>query len=148
MNVRRATIADSPTMRMLYSEFFAERPPPPYLGEILERELAEVDAIVADEFAFLAEVEGTPVGFVLGRRKLGALAFLSDLYVRPKARRTGVAGALVREFAAALRQHGFTHVTLEVDVANDAARAAYERWGFREAWLGLVAELEPLEELA
>ena len=81
-------------------------------------------------------------GFALARRKRGTHGVLTDLYVRPEARRKGVATALAAAVADALAEMGATHVTLSVDVANAAARAAYASWGFRDGHLTLVAEIE------
>jgi hypothetical protein len=49
--------------------------------------LAEVDEILADGLAFLAEEDSEIVGFVLARRKEGTRGLLSDIYVCPQARR-------------------------------------------------------------
>lgn len=145
MNVRRATQADREALQQLYRDFFAELPPPGYYGVELVAELAEVDQILKGEIAFVAEDDGNLVGFALGRRKEGTRGLLSDLYVRPEARRRGLATELTRAVLEALRETGATHATLSVDVDNAAARAAYERWGFREQTLTAVAELDELD---
>jgi ribosomal protein S18 acetylase RimI-like enzyme len=145
VNVRRATQSDRESLHALYREFFAEWPPPVYYGVELEAELAEVDEILEGEFAFVAEEEGELVGFALGRRKEGTRGLLSDIYLRPAARRRGLGTELTRAVVDALRETGATHVTLSVDPRNESARAAYARWGFREQALTLVAEVEELE---
>jgi ribosomal-protein-alanine N-acetyltransferase len=146
VNVRRATAEDRGTLHELYREFDTECTLPPYQDVSLEDELAEVDEAVESEIALLAEDEGgRPLGFALARRKRGTEGVLTDLYVRPEARRAGVASALVRAAVGALRERGVTHVTLWVDESNATARAVYRRWGFRERVLSLVAEIEPLE---
>ena len=145
MNVRAATLADRDPLRELYREFFAECPPPSHVEVDLEEELREVDELVSSGVAIVAEREGDLAGFALARRKRGTVGALTDLYVRPGERRGGVAAALVREAAAALRERGATHVALSVQAVNTNARRVYERWGFREAQLELVAELDALE---
>lgn len=144
MNVRRATADDLPALDRLYRDFEAEVPPPAYADTDLERELAEVREIVADDLAFLAEQNGEAIGFALGRA-LPRLGRITDLYVVPAARRRGVAGALVRELVAAFRERGLEHVGLGVQLENTGARAAYRRWGFEESRLELTA---PLAEVA
>jgi ribosomal protein S18 acetylase RimI-like enzyme len=57
-------------------------------------------------------------------------------------RRNHHATGLARAAAEALHERGATHVTLSVHVANAPARAAYERWGFRERTLTLEVETE------
>ena len=130
--IRRATTADRETLHELYRAFFAEQPPPEYYGVSIEHELTEVDEIVGDGLAFVADEDGAIAGFALARRKEGTRGVLSDIYVRPEARRKGLATALTAAVTDALAESGVTHVTLSVDPQNAAARAAYASWGFRE----------------
>jgi ribosomal protein S18 acetylase RimI-like enzyme len=146
VNVRRATEADREALHTLYAEFFEVAPPPPYSEASLEHELSEVDGILASGIAAIAEEDGEALGFVLARPKPGTEGYVSDLYVRPVARRRGVAGALMRFAIEGLRERGATHVTLFVDTVNEDARAVYRRWGFREQVQKLVTELDALEE--
>lgn len=81
---------------------------------------------------------GELVGVVgLGRehmRKLAHKAVLWGMYVAPKARRRGVAHALVRHLLAqAASTPGLRQVSLGVHTGNHAARALYESFGF-VAW--------------
>ena len=145
MNVRRATERDRQALHALYAEFFEVSPPPPYSDPSLEQELGEVDGIVESGVAAVAEEDGTAVGFVLARRKRGAVGDVTDLYVRPGARRKGVASALMRFAVDALRELGATHVTLFVETDNEDARAVYRRWGFRERVQQLVSEIDALD---
>jgi ribosomal protein S18 acetylase RimI-like enzyme len=145
VNVRAATSADREALHGLYREFFAEDSPAPYEGIDIEDELTEVDEIVDSGLAFVAEEGGQSVGFALARRRGGTEGRVTDLYVRPHARRRGVAAALLRAAVEAFRETGTTHVTLWVDSDNAEARAVYRRWGFAEKTLQLVAELDALE---
>ncbi len=122
---------DREALHELYRDFFAEIETPDYWGVTLEGELVEVDEILADGLAFVAEEGGEIVGFVLARRKDGTRGLLSDIYVRPDSRRDCCGTRLARAAADALHERGATHITLSVHVANSPARAAYERWGFR-----------------
>lgn len=142
--IRRATQADRETLLELYRAFFAEQPPPEYYGVSLDQELSEVDEILDDDLAFVADENGEIAGFALARRKEGTRGLLSDIYVRPEARRKGVASALAVAVTEALADAGATHITLSVDPANAAARAAYASWGFHEQALTLVVETEEL----
>ena len=142
--IRRASTADRETLHLLYREFFAEQSPPAFLGLTVEAGLAEVDEALENDLAFLAEEDGRALGFALARRKQGTHGVLGDIYVRPGARRRGVAAELTRAVAEALRRAEATHLTLSVNVQNALARAVYERWGFRESALLLVTEVEEL----
>src|SRR5581483_11283076 len=145
VRVRAATPADLPTLERLWRDFCAEVPPPEFEDDDADEELREVAEIVSGEIALVAEDEdGTPVGFVLARRAGERLGRVTDLYVVPGARRTGVARALVREAAERLRAHGLEAVDLDVMAGNAVARAVYAHWGFREEVLRLVARLDEL----
>lgn len=146
MRVRRARLEDLPTVEALWRELAEEIPPPAYEGSDAEDELAEVAGIVASEVALLAEADdGTPVGLALARTRSDGFATLTDLYVRPQARRSGIATALVRAVVDALRERGVEHLDLEVMASNALARTLYTRWGLRDEVIvmtGALAELE------
>jgi hypothetical protein len=83
---------------------------------------------------------------VLGRRRGPRVGRITDLYVRPGARRSGVAEALTRAVVARFVADGVDTVDLEVMASNTAARAAYARWGFRDEVLVLAAPVAALAE--
>jgi ribosomal protein S18 acetylase RimI-like enzyme len=145
VNVRAATEADLPTLRELYTEFAAECPPPAHHEFDVEQEIREVADILRGETAVIAENEGSAAGFVLARRKGPRVGYVTDLYVRPNSRRSGVAKALLREVVARLRERGAEVISLDVQAANDIAWAVYERLGFRPESLVLSVEAGALE---
>ena len=104
-----------------------------------------MDEIIAREIAFVAEDDNGIAGFALARRKRGTWGELTDLYVRPGARGRGLGTEMTNAAAGALRELGATHVVLSVLARNREARAFYERRGFSEEGLRLVAELSALE---
>jgi ribosomal protein S18 acetylase RimI-like enzyme len=133
MTVRRAGPEDFQAIAEMWREFDHEIPPPIHEGPAdQEKELAEVAEILAAEVAFLAEQDGSPVGFALARRRTEALATLTDLYVRQDARRSGVATELMRDVLDAVAALGVEHLDLEVMASNAVARSLYARWGFRD----------------
>lgn len=147
MTVRRATPDDRELLRRLWTEFDEELETPDFLGETWEQAWPDVERHVRQGVALVAEAEdGEPVGFALAN--LGETnprsAHLTDLYVRPDARRSGVAKELLAAVAAAAREAGFAHLTLEVASGNAQARAVYDRLGFREVQRVLAAEVEAL----
>jgi ribosomal protein S18 acetylase RimI-like enzyme len=144
MTVRRAGPADLGVLAELYRAFFAEIPPAEHDVVDLEHELAEVEAIVADGGAFLAE-DSDPLGFALVKPRNALTAELTDLYVAPGARSRGVASALVREAVGALGPE-VRALTLDVKAGNGLARSVYQRWGFREHLVTLVAPVAHLGE--
>ena len=72
-----------------------------------------------------------PLG-VISLRTTGELADLHRLVVAPGHRRTGVGAALTRAGLDAVRHLGVQAVVLEVDYANEAAIALYQRVGFEQ----------------
>ncbi len=146
MSVRRATADDLPVLEGLWRASVAEVPPPTHIDLDHEHEIGEVREIVASGLAFVAERDGTVVGFALARREAPTLGRLTDLYVAPSARRGGVAAALVAEVAVALDELGVKHLDLEVTGSNADARAVYQRWGFVEHTLVLSTPVHLLRE--
>lgn len=144
MSVRQATERDREPLHEMYEEYFRELDTPAYWGLTREAGLVEVDEIVADGLAFVAEEDGEIVGFVLARRREGTRGLLADIYVRPKARQNRHATRLTKAAADALHRRGATHLTLSVNLSNAPARAAYRRWGFQESTLIMDT---PTEEL-
>ena len=101
--------------------------------------------IIASEIAFVAEDEGTPVGFALARRRAPGFGTLTDLYVAQDARRSGIATELMREVLAAFRSLGIGHLDLDVLASNNVARSLYARWGLKDEVVimtGSIADLE------
>ncbi|KAH9288197.1 hypothetical protein KI387_032314, partial [Taxus chinensis] len=66
----------------------------------------------------------------LGLRRTG-IAYISNVAVRPKRRRRGIARRLVIEAEALARSWGCRSMALHCDVNNPAALALYQRQGFR-----------------
>jgi ribosomal protein S18 acetylase RimI-like enzyme len=147
VTIRAATSADLPALEQLWRAFFAEVPEAPWRDVDPDVELREIAEIVAGEIALIAEDdEGAPAGFVFARRMGPRLGRLTDLYVAPSSRNRGVASGLVLEVVGRLRALGLDYVELEVTAANSGARVIYERWGFREDELTLVAPLDVLDQ--
>ncbi|WP_292070921.1 ribosomal protein S18-alanine N-acetyltransferase [Brevundimonas sp. UBA7534] len=70
-------------------------------------------------------------GFILMRAVLDEAEILT-LAVRPSARGAGLGGRLVGQGAVRAAQAGATRIFLEVAEDNAAARALYDRAGFRQ----------------
>ena len=145
MSVRRARPDDFDAVASLYRAFATEVPPAPF--DSLEGELREVEEILATELGFLAEDgDGAPVGFALARRRAPGYGKLTDLYVVPAARQSGVATALMREVLAAFRELEIEHLDLDVQTSNAGARSLYGRWGLRETVIVMTASVAELDE--
>ena len=73
-------------------------------------------------------------------RRCGAL---DDLFVRPSARRQGVAQCLIEGLAALGQTRGWSHLRWMVPETDQAAIALYERIATRAPWRAYVLRLDP-----
>jgi ribosomal protein S18 acetylase RimI-like enzyme len=146
VNVRRASQADFDAVAEMWRALDHEIPPPVHEGPSdVEKELAEVAEILASEIAFLAEDDGSPVGFALARRRTPKLGTLTDLFVVHDARRSGIGTELMRAVLGAFREEGIEQLDLEVLASNTVARSLYARWGLRDDVVVMAAPVETLE---
>jgi ribosomal protein S18 acetylase RimI-like enzyme len=147
MNIRRLTEADEALLHELWEEFVTEVPEMPHRNEVtFEQELKKIRKIFASGLALVAEDEQGAVGYALAKLEDEPVCHLDDLYVRPRARRSGVAKALMAEVTVWAAERGARTMTLEVLASNAVARAVYDRLGFEEESRFLFAPLEPLSE--
>jgi ribosomal protein S18 acetylase RimI-like enzyme len=140
--IRPATADDLPLVRELWQAFNEEIPDEPWREDDLAEDLDWLEQAVREEVVLLADDSGLAVA----RRRGPRLGFLEVVYIRPEARRQGLAAALVREAASRLREAGADMLELEVLASNSAARSIYERWGMRPVELILAAPLTELEQ--
>ncbi len=145
MKIRRATTADLDTIRALWSEMEDEIGGPVWVREPWEEERVDVERRLGDAAILLAEDDGEAVGYAELDYRDPRIAELHGVYVRPAARRLGVARSLIAEAAADARTRGYEHMELEVLSSNHQARAVYERLGFVEYKLTLATSLDDLE---
>jgi ribosomal protein S18 acetylase RimI-like enzyme len=151
MNVRRLSQTEVPELRELWEEFEREVPEMPHRGAVTwDRDADEVREMARKGLVLLAEDEAGQAGYALAKLEDGAepgdgrLCVLDSLYVRPHARRSGLAKALMTEVAGWGAEQGAETMTLEVLTSNVEARLIYDRLGFLEESRNLFA---PLAEL-
>jgi len=139
--IRQATADDLPLVRELWREFELEIPEPSWYDDDIERDLEWLAEAVEKETVLLAGEDGLAVALMKGSR----LGFLEMLYVRPRARGSGLSRELTREVVERLLVRGAEVVELEVLASNAHARSVYERWGFQQSELLLAAPIDALE---
>jgi GNAT superfamily N-acetyltransferase len=140
--IKAATPDDLPLVRQLWQAFNTEIPDEPWREDDLAEDLEWLEQAVKEEIVLLADESGLAVA----RRKGERMGFLEVVYVRPEARRAGLAAELVREVAVRLQDAGADMLELEVLASNAEARAIYEHWGFKPVELTLGAPLAQLEQ--
>lgn len=146
MNVRRATKEDRETLYALWDEWIEQESPiPPWVEGAREGTIAGIDSALSSGCAVIAEEGGEVLGFACGLMQGRRIGDLTELYVRPKARRRAIARELVRAVVAELRDRGSAFVTGGVAPENLAARSFYENAGFRPTEIRLVADVETLD---
>jgi ribosomal protein S18 acetylase RimI-like enzyme len=146
VNVRRATEADRETLYALWDEWVErESPVPSWVEGAREGTRAGIDTAVTSGSALIAEEEGHVLGFACGVMQGRQTGDLTELYVRPQARRRGIARELVRAVVSELSERGAAFVTGGVAPDNMPARSFYENAGFRPEELRLVADVATLE---
>lgn len=146
MSVRRATIADKEALHELWDEYVLGMPEPPGTApESWDEEWAEVRQNMLDGAVYLAEEDDGVTGMARAAAPDHGRSHLVIVFVRPRARRRGVAKALVRACVAEVKEKGAQRVSLNVLSSNTVARAVWARLGFEEAALVLESPLEDLE---
>jgi len=83
------------------------------------------------EAAWIAEMDGAPIGCVFCVRRDDETAQLRLLLVEPSARGTGVGTRLVDECVAFAKRAGYRHMMLWTNDVLVDARRVYERAGFK-----------------
>jgi GNAT superfamily N-acetyltransferase len=114
-----------------YLEFYGVTSDPDRVRSFLSARIAQRDSVI-----LLAEAKSQPaLGFAqiyptLSSLSLSPVWILNDLFVRPRARRGGVARALIRACVANARRAGAASIELKTADDNDPARRLYEIEGF------------------
>jgi GNAT superfamily N-acetyltransferase len=116
----------------LYDAFQAEVGGPEFLHERWDDAWTDLRRHVAQGLAFLAERDGEVKGLVFAKipPETPQLCRVTDLYVVPAERRSGVAHALLRALVDAASRRNATTIGLDVKLDNAPALALYRRLGF------------------
>jgi GNAT superfamily N-acetyltransferase len=143
MTVRRVTPEELDAFRELWEEFHQA---PAWVRETWETVLPYVKRSLSDGLLLVAADAERLVGFLWAEVALTdpASGRLVDLYVRPDARRRGLARALIRAAGARLDELGATRIAVEVFPGSEPAMALYERLGFAPHTVNLLTTVDEL----
>ena len=156
--VRRATAADEAglgrlgaQLTRLHYEFDRDRFVAPGenieagYGRFLVSQLAKPDDVV-----FVAERDGTVVGYVWGgieprswKELRDTAGFIHDVFVDESARGTGTGQRLVEAAAAWLVERGAPRIMLWTAEKNEAAQKLFARIGFRRTMIEMTRSGRP-----
>ena len=147
MRIRAVRDADEATVRELWEEFEAELPEPPgFQPETWDEAWPDLRRHAEKGVALLAEDDEGAVAYAFARAPEHGRAHVTDVYVRPRARRRGLATALMRHVADGAEELGAAWLSLDVLASNEAARALYERLGFETAHIVMAAPIGAVQE--
>ena len=140
VNIRAAVPEDKSVLLCLYREFLQAM-------EVLQPDDSGAENAPVDEWIdaalqtkhahiWVAETQGTPVGFARAQRKPehahGPYAKLSELYIIPRCRHLGLARQLVQAVEDWARGEGLPRIILNVYENNEPARRLYGTLGYGE----------------
>ena len=135
VSVRRAVAADVPTL-VRFSRALGRHEGDPVHHVTAGRMLADGFGRRPQFRAWLAELDGRPAGYSFDHDAYSGVymergIYLMDLYVDPRARRRGVARALVTAVARAARRRGRTYLWWNSNGGNVDAHTFYAGLGAR-----------------
>lgn len=140
MHIRKATIDDLPVLlEFEQGVIAAERPYDATLKQGLIHYYDITQMIAAEDVELVvAEIDGALVGCGYARILPSKpfvhhshYAYLGFMYVRPAYRGKGINAAIISRLKEWALSKGLVEMQLEVYDQNDAARKAYEKFGFR-----------------
>ena len=135
MRVRPANLRDIPELLALVRRYWEFEGIEGFTALRVELVLQRLLAEPRLGAVFLAEGDGRLVGYlivvlVLSVEHQGLMGEIDEFFVLPEARSRGLGGALLKAAETALTAQGCVRLQLQLGVANDAARAFYERRGY------------------
>src|SRR5207248_993600 len=131
----------------LWEEFEAEVPEPAgFEPETFDEDWVDVARDIREGAVYLAEDDEGVIGIVRMSKPERGRSHVNHVYVRPRARRRGVAKALLQACVREVEQQGARTVSLDVVLANERAHAVWRRLGFVDVQAVMAVPLERLEQ--
>jgi len=137
--LRRMTRRDLPEVLGIERRSFSNPwPPSTFEGEIQNQGLS-FPIVVVDEGT--GRIAGYVIYWIIRDE-----AQINNVAVHPDYRRRRVGEAMLREILAALRTESVEFISLEVRAGNAAARALYEKLGFKQIGIRKEYYANPVED--
>jgi ribosomal protein S18 acetylase RimI-like enzyme len=146
VTVRRAAEPDEAILRELWEEFEREVPEPIGGPETWEQEWADTLDDIRGGGVFIAEDDDGPIGVGRIEAPERDVALIQFVHVTPRARRQGVAKALVAACVEDAKARGARFVSLEVLTTNEPALATWRRLGFDTVSYLMATAIADLEK--
>ena len=146
VTIRPASEADEQVLRELWEEFEQEVPWELEQAETWADEWPDTLDDIRTGGVFLAEDAEGVLGVARIESPVRGRAHVQLVHVRPRARRQGVAKALLRKCAQHARAQGAGFVSLEVLTSNEEARMVWSRLGFEEYARFMATPLDKFAE--
>jgi ribosomal protein S18 acetylase RimI-like enzyme len=146
VTVRRAAEPDEAILRELWEEFEREVPEPIGEPEAWEQEWADTLDDIRGGGVFIAEDDDGPIGAGRIEAPERGVALIQFVHVTPRARRQGVAKALVAACVEDAKARGARFVSLEVLTTNEPALATWRRLGFDTVSYLMATAIADLEK--
>ena len=137
LRTRQMDPGDCPAVEQLFRECFSH----PWEGKAIEAMFT-----AGGYYSLVAENEKNEIIGYVGMRSVCDEADITNVAVRPDARRKGIAHLLVRRLLEAAGQEGIRSVYLEVRASNRPALLLYEHAGFRVCGRRMDYYTEPTED--
>jgi len=146
MNIRRATAADEAVLHELIDEFNDEIPEPDDVGpESWDDEWRSISRSFERGAVYLAEDDVGAAGMAYALPPDRGRSHLQLVHVRPRARRRGVATALVLACVEEVKERGARRISLDVLHTNPIALMVWQRLGFEEVAHVMASSVDALE---
>jgi ribosomal protein S18 acetylase RimI-like enzyme len=146
VTVRRAAEPDEAILRELWEEFEREVPEPIGEPEAWEQEWADTLDDIRGGGVFIAEDDDGPIGVGRIEAPERGVALIQFVHVTPRARRQGVAKALVAACVEDAKARGARFVSLDVLTTNEPALATWRRLGFDTVSYLMATAIADLEK--
>jgi ribosomal protein S18 acetylase RimI-like enzyme len=147
VNIRPATEQDESVLKSLWEEFNAEVPAPDgFEPDTWEKDWPALRTNMTEGAVFLAQDDDGPAAVIEAAAVEPGRWHVTMVHVLPRARREGIAKALLAAVAAAARDRGAGTISLDVLTNNERAHAVWQRLGFEPVAFLMATPVAALAE--